>query len=303
MSEIIPHYRVKCVSDFTLASEGSIDLRKYAEEFKDQARIDELREEFCSLAALGVSPENAERIAQLSIKIAHEAARAVFPFRYVRYGTSIFGSARLCAEDPEFKEVTEIAKGIVSESRVDIITGGGPGVMEAANLGLKKGATARRRKGKANRAKNNGLLIKLPCEESANCHLDMTAAHSTFGTRLNEFADRSNSTISWDGGGGTDLENAFIYQLKQVGHVEADFPIIFKRSIWEMVQEAKMKAMYYSRVSENRKPLISPNDLNLIQFADHPDDAVQAVLIHYEDWKKRVWSKLDGESQEFLMAA
>jgi predicted Rossmann-fold nucleotide-binding protein len=303
MTEKIPHYRAKCVADFTLAPDGSINLEEYANNFRDQPRIEELQDSLKDLLEKGMSLQGAENIAEISRKLDHEISRALFPYRYVRYGTSIFGSARLQPGSSEFKEVTDISRGIVSESRVDIITGGGPGVMEAANLGLKEADETHKKKKKKNGAKNNGILIKLPSEENPNGHLDIHSSHFTFGTRLNEFADKSNSTISWDGGGGTDLENAYVFQLKQVGHVESDFPIVLKRAIWEAIQEAKMRVMYHARVAEEKTPLVSPKDLSLITFADHPDDAVQAVLDHYDKWKKGVWNKLDGKSQEALIEA
>lgn len=295
---VIPHYRAECVADFKLAKKGTVNLREYTESFRNAEKIKNLQKKLKEALTRGFSLESVENIATISRQLEDEISRALFPYRYVRYGTSIFGSARLEKGDPEFKEVTKITKGIVEESRVDIITGGGPGLMEAANLGLKKGADSRKKKQKRNGAKNNGILVKLPFEENPNSHLDATSSHSTFGTRLNEFADRSNSTISWDGGGGTDLENAYIYQLKQIGHVESDFPIILKRNVWEAIQEAKMNSMYHKRI---KRPLISSQDLNLIVFVDHPDDAIQEVLDHYEQWKKQVWSKLDQESREAIL--
>lgn len=301
MAKVIPHYRAECVADFQVAQEGGINLQKYAESFQNAKRIKGLQKELSKALKSGFSLDDSEKIAAISRQLENEISRALFPYRYARYGTSIFGSARLQKEDPEFKEVTEIAQGIVSESRVDIITGGGPGVMEAANLGLKKGADARKKKKKKNGAKNNGILVKLPFEENPNSHLDVRSSHSTFGTRLNEFSDKSNSTISWDGGGGTDLENGYVFQLKQVGHIESDFPIILKQRMWEAIQEAKMKAMYYERVAEQRRPLVSPQNLNLVTLVDHPDDAVQEVLNHYQGWKKQVWNKLDQDSQEAVL--
>ncbi len=301
MSERIPHYRQKCVADFALAEPGSINLQQYAESFRQAQEIERLRKKLKIALEQGFSFSSAEDVALISRSLDHEISRALFPFRYVRYGTSIFGSARLDKKDPEFREVTKITCGIVSESLVDIYTGGGPGIMEAANQGLKDGAKIREGCKKRSRAKNTGLSITLPFEESANAHLDIHAPHLTFGTRLNEFADRSNSTVTWDGGGGSDLERAFLFQLKQVGHLEADFPLILKRQMWEAIQEQKMRTMYFQRVANDRTPLVSPKDGELVMFADHPDDAIQYILNHYNEWKTRVWNKLDTESQEAIL--
>lgn len=184
---------------------------------------------------------------------------------------------------------------------MDILTGGGPGIMTAANIGLKEGAEARLKKKKKNGAKNIGNLVTLPFEERPNNYLDVRAKHSTFGTRLNEFADRSNSIVTWDGGAGSDLEIGFFYQLMQVGYLEADFPIILKRDLWEDIQNMKIKKMLYERIQKEQKPLISPQDTELVQYVDHPDDAIQQVLDHYGRWKQNVWRKLDGQSQEAII--
>ncbi len=301
MSMRIPHYRQECVANFMLAQPGSINLRQYALEFSDQEQIRQLEERFQKALNKGISFERSEEVADISRQREHEISRALFPYRYVRYGTSIFGSARLAKDDDEFQQVKQISRGLVSESWIDIMTGGGPGIMEAANEGLKEGARKRNAKGKTSRARNTGLLVNLPFEEQPNAHLDIHATHATFGTRLNEFADRSNSSITWDGGGGSDLENAFLFQLKQVGHLEADFPMILRASAWEQIHDQKMRAMYHQRITDRRKTLVSPKDSELVTFVEHPDDAIQLVLDHYTGWKRNVWSKLDDESQQLIM--
>ena len=301
VSSLIAHYRPKCVADFSGADPGSVNLRQYAEDFADAQRIRELRERLDVILGAGIGLDTLEEVTMLTRKLDHEVNRAVFPYRYVDYATSIFGSARIAEDDPEYKEVVAIACGIVSEIPAHINTGGGPAIMAAASEGLKRAAELRRIQQKLNRARNAGLLIKLPSEEFPNQHLDIHSRHSTFGTRLNEFADRGNSAISGPGGGGTDLENAFLYQLKQVRHLEMDYPVILKGDIWRPIQEAKMEAMYHRRREEGKKELISPGDLDLMTFYDNPDDAIQMVLDHYERWKKNVWSKLDGESQEMVV--
>jgi predicted Rossmann-fold nucleotide-binding protein len=71
--------------------------------------------------------------------------------------------------------------------------------------------------------------------------------------------------------------------------------------MWEIIQEERMKVMYHTKIQEEEQPLISPEDLDLISFVDHPDDAVQIVLKHYDEWKKQVWSKLNEKSQETIL--
>lgn len=302
MANKIAHYRPKCVEDFKNATDGSINLVEYAEKFADSKKINTLKSNLAELlTSEKFCPEVLEQTSLISRKINHEIERAAFPWRYVNYETGIFGSARLAPDSPEFKEVTQISEGLVNESRIGIITGGGPGIMEAANLGQKNGTKKRQANGKKASTKNRGLLIKLPFEESANDHLDIHDPHSTFGTRLNSFYDLMNSGISWDGGGGTDLENDYGYQLKQVGHLESNFPLILKRSAWEDVQQVKMDKMYYDRRKNGVKELISPEDLKQFTFVDNPDEAIQVVLDHYKNWVKGVFNKLDLESQKMVL--
>lgn len=300
-NEKFPHYRPKCVADFKLAQPNSINLDEYVNNFKDEQKIAHLYEQQGEILKSGINPEVIEEIKNISRQISFEIARASFPYHYTKYGTAIFGSARLTPEDSEFQEVVEISKALVSEVKIDIYNGGGPGIMDAANIGATKASQDRIQNGKTSKAKTNGLLIKLPFEEIISSSLENRIFHPTFGTRLDGFADPINSVISWDGGGGTDLENAYFYQLKQVGHVESDFPLIMKKSAWEAIQETKMKVLYHLRIAKNKKPLVSPNDLDLIDFYEHPDDVVQAILENYEKWKKDVWNKLDGISQEKIM--
>jgi predicted Rossmann-fold nucleotide-binding protein len=303
MNAILPHFRAKCVDDFAKAPEGSINITDYATEFQDAKRIAELRMEIGKLLEEAVSPQNAERLSVCVRKLNHESSRAAFPFRYTRFGVAMFGSARLEEGDPGFDEVRKITNDVTYESRVDIATGGGPGIMEAANLGLKDAAGRRKAEGKVNGARNYGLLVKLPFEENPNSHLDEHDPYSTFGPRLDGFADRIQASYSCEGGGGTDLENAFVYQLRQVRHLERDFPIILKRSMWGRIQEAKMNAMYHDRKDRGLKQLISPDDLELVTLVDHPDEVSRIILDHYEKWKCGVWNKLDAQSQELILAA
>lgn len=302
MTDVIPHYRAECVSDFNLADSGSINLKEYMADFGDTEKIQSLKNTLKEeLNDQGITFENAEKIAHITQDIQDEVSRAIFPERYLRYGTSIFGSARLREGDQEYKDVVDIARGLVSEIPTHIITGGGPGIMEAATVGLKEAVNNRKKNKKNAVAQNIGLPVSLPFEEVPNQHLDYSNTHKTFGSRLNEFADKSNSVISWDGGLGTDLENSFIYQLKQVNHMESDTPLILK-DVWKELQDAKLKQMYYQRIQDKERTLVSPEDLEMIKYAQHPDDAIHAVIEHYKDWKERVFDKLDEESQDLILS-
>lgn len=301
MTSRLGHYRIKCVDDFKNAEDGSVNLESYARGFRDDLRIQDLQSELQALIQGGLRPESMEEMSRLSRKLHHEIERAAFPGRYVRFGVNIFGSARLQKGDAEFQEVVEISERIISKYRADINTGGGPGVMEAANLGLVRGAKLREASSLPNGVRNYGLTIKLPFEEFPNEHLNVHVSHSNFGSRLSDFADRGHAAVSWTGGAGTDLENAFIYQLRQVRHLEPEFPIIFRRSSWEAIQKAKLDTMYHDRLARGQKPLISPEDLNLVQLVERPEDVMEIISRRYEQWERDVWNKLDATSQEAIL--
>jgi uncharacterized protein (TIGR00730 family) len=123
----------------------------------------------------------------------------------------IFGSARLKPESKFYKQVYELAKQL-SIRGVDIVTGGGPGLMEAANKGAKDGS---------NLCRSIGLHIELPFEASTNNHLDVKRAHRRFSSRLDEFMRISHAVVVTPGGIGTLLELFYTWQLIQVEHIKS----------------------------------------------------------------------------------
>ncbi len=126
------------------------------------------------------------------------------------YRVCIFGSARLKPESPLYKLVYDLAHELASQG-VDIVTGGGPGLMEAANKGAKDG-------GKASRS--IGLPIELPFEADSNDHMDDERQHRKFSSRLDEFMRITHAVIVTPGGIGTLLELFYTWQLIQVNHIK-----------------------------------------------------------------------------------
>lgn len=137
---------------------------------------------------------------------------------------AIFGSARTNEDDPVYKDVFDLAEKI-GEKGYDVITGGGPGVMKAANSGHQKG----KKDGDANSV---GLTIKLPWEAKANKYLDIKEHFDRFSERLDQFMVLSNVVVVMPGGIGTCLEFFYSWQLTQVKHV-CSIPIILVGSMWE----------------------------------------------------------------------
>src|SRR5678810_1429324 len=127
------------------------------------------------------------------------------PSRRERYRVSIFGSARVKPGTFGYEETKRAAK-MLAEMGCDIITGGGPGLMQAANAGVDA----------SGHAKSMGIRVDLPFEQEVNPFVELAYEHRTFFTRLHHFVLASDAFIVAPGGIGTVLETMMIWQLLQV---------------------------------------------------------------------------------------
>jgi len=139
------------------------------------------------------------------------------------YRVCIFGSARIKAESQDYKTAYDLAFALASRG-VDIVTGGGPGLMEAANHGAKDGSKQKSR--------SIGVPIQLPHESGANSHLDVKYNHRRFSSRLDEFMRISHAIVVTPGGIGTVLELMYTWQLLQVKHMESKPLILLGNDMW-----------------------------------------------------------------------
>src|SRR5499427_8482836 len=129
------------------------------------------------------------------------------PSRRDRYRVTIFGSARLQPGSFGYEE-TKRAAAALADMDCDIITGGGPGLMQAAN----EGASSRH-------TQSLGIRVELPFEQDVNAFVTQAYEHRTFFTRLHQFVLMSDAFVVMPGGIGTVLEAMMIWQLLQVGHL------------------------------------------------------------------------------------
>src|SRR5262245_26780578 len=132
------------------------------------------------------------------------------PSRSDHYRVTIFGSARATPGSPPYEETKRAAKALAAMG-CDIITGGGPGLMQAAN----EGAAAA-----PERAQSIGIRVDLPFEQNVNAFVSQAFEHRTFFTRLHQFVLTSDAYIVAPGGIGTVLETMMIWQLLQVHHLQ-----------------------------------------------------------------------------------
>ena len=195
--------------------------------------------------------------------------RAPIEKRYFR--VAIFGSSRIEPENGAYARVRELAQKL-SFMGCDIVTGGGPGLMRAANEGARAGAYHYK-------TRSFGLTILLPMEEQPNPFLDEVAQHSTFFSRLHQFIRLSHAYVVMDGGLGTTLEAMMVFQLLQVGMLK-DRPLIFVGPMWR-----GLRSWIESEIVE--RGLASPGDLNVAFWVDTVDEAVAVVTRYLEDFLSR----------------
>lgn len=174
----------------------------------------------------------------------------------------VFGSARIKKNDHLYEQVFSIGKAIGAMG-ADVVTGGGPGLMEAANSGHRAG------KAQGDDAESIGIGIKLPFEESMNKHLDFEEHHEHFSTRLDQFMRLSNIVVVAPGGIGTLLELSYTWQLIQVGHI-CKIPIILMGKMWKDLIEWVKREM----VAEQ---LVSEHDLDCIHIVKNEHEAIALI--------------------------
>lgn len=188
------------------------------------------------------------------------------------YRTCIFGSARIKRESTEYNNVFELARYLAWEG-IDVLTGGGPGLMEAANKGAHHGKEERRTK-----SLSFGLSISLPHEVEANLHLDIKRHHFKFSSRLDEFMRLSHSIVCTPGGIGTLLEFFFSWQLIQVKHMPPRPVVLLDKSYWEGL-------ITWLRTEPLHRGLMSEKDMGCISIVNTPREAFEILSAHHSQFR------------------
>jgi len=171
---------------------------------------------------------------------------------------SIFGSARVSPTDETYVKTVAVAKKL-AENGFNIITGGGPGVMEAANKGAKEGG-----------AQSIGLNIVLPFEQHMNPYVDIKLDFQYFFVRKVMFIKYAQAYVGMPGGFGT-LDEIFealtLIQTKRI----RPFPVILVGSdYWKSLREWIQNTLLAEK-------LISPEDMDLVTIVDDPDEVAKII--------------------------
>jgi hypothetical protein len=183
--------------------------------------------------------------------------RGMRRLHFVGAAVTVFGSARVTPDSATYEQARQLARALGS-SGFAIITGGGPGVMEAANRGARDAG-----------AKSIGCTIKLPFEEAANPHLDVQVDFHYFFTRKYMLTKYSSAFVVFPGGFGTADELFEALTLIQTGKMH-DFPVVAcGGAFWRPLQE-QLETMADAG-------MIARRDLDLLKFTDDIDEALQHI--------------------------
>ena len=177
----------------------------------------------------------------------------------IENGVSIFGSARTKSNDRYYQDAVEVAR-LLAEHRIPVITGGGPGIMEAGNRGAKEAG-----------GESVGCNIELPFEQGNNPYLTKNLLFKFFFVRKTMFVKYATAFIVFPGGYGTMDELFEALTLIQTGKVKSFPVILFGRAYWEGMVE------WLSRTVAGAGN-IDAADLTLFHVTDDPEEAVRIVL-------------------------
>jgi uncharacterized protein (TIGR00730 family) len=183
--------------------------------------------------------------------------------RIDRPAVTIFGSARIREEDPVYASAREVARRFAQHGWA-VVTGGGPGVMEAANRGAKEGGGL-----------SVGFNIVLPHEQGSNGYIDLSLTFRHFYVRKTMFVKAAEGFVVFPGGFGTADELFEALTLIQTGKV-LQFPVVLVgKDYW-----AELLQWIYDELLDDG--MISPEDVELLYVTDDLEEAISRVLECYE---------------------
>jgi uncharacterized protein (TIGR00730 family) len=198
-----------------------------------------------------------------ALQIMSEFTYATEKLRPVQPAVSIFGSARIKSDNPWYQRAVDIAR-LLSDSGFSVISGGGPGIMQAVNEGAFAGKSL-----------SIGLNIQLPHEQSGNPYQDMGISFKYFFNRKLAFVRTSVALICMPGGFGTLDELTEALTLIQTGKSRKMPIILVGKEFWSGLHDWMRNALL-------RDKLISPGDIELMQVLEDPQEIVNAIFDRYE---------------------
>lgn len=174
---------------------------------------------------------------------------------------TVFGSARTPIDDPYYQTTVKLGT-LLAEHRLAVITGGGPGIMEAANKGAAEGKT-----------QSVGLNIELPNEQKGNPYANVPIHFHYFFTRKVCFVKYSVGFVFMPGGFGTLDEFFEVITLIQTQRIPRYPMILFGKSYWKGL-------LKWIKGTVKERSFISPEDLDLVTITEEPEEAVAIIMDH-----------------------
>lgn len=211
----------------------------------NRATAKKARESWHMLTIMAEFIESSERLAEL------------------RPAVSIFGSARTSPDDPYYEKTVDIARRL-SDAGLAVISGGGPGIMEAANKGAFEGASS-----------SVGLNIELPHEQSSNAWQNISLTFRHFFARKVAFVKYADAYVVMPGGFGTLDEFTEVLTLIQTGKSRRIPVILVGTTFWKGLLD-------WFRERLVGDGMINPVDMDLVQLIDEPANVVEAIFAFYE---------------------
>lgn len=182
----------------------------------------------------------------------------------IKPSVSVFGSARVSPDSPYYKLAEDLSQKL-SNAGFSVVSGGGPGIMEAANKGAQAG-----------KSPSIGLNIELPREQTANPYQDIALDFRHFFSRKVMFVKYASAYVVLPGGFGTLDELAEILTLIQTGKTPKIPIILVHAPFWKKLIDWFQESL----VAEGS---IDQEDMELLQVIDDPQQVVEAIFTFYED--------------------
>lgn len=216
----------------------------------------------------------------VAVKIIHDSVLRLWdvvndltrlrPPRLSTYNATIFGSARVGPGQGPYEDVKRLAADL-AKMGATVITGGGPGLMQAANEGAASVCST-------DSSCSVGIRIHLPFEQGVNAFVGQMYEHKTFFSRLHQFVMLSDAFICVPGGIGTLLELSIVWQLLQVEKLR-DTPLILVGPMWRGLIDWAQREMV-----EAKPAMASPRDTRIPQCVDTADEAIAILRQHHARW-------------------
>ena len=198
------------------------------------------------------------------LRVLGEMVQGIDALAHIGPAVAIFGSARARPDDPDYAMTVRLARQL-SEAGFAVITGGGPGIMEAANKGAAEGPS-----------ESVGCNIELPREQGTNRYVQIAVNFRYFFVRKTMFMKYAEAFVIFPGGFGTMDELFEALTLIQTGKVR-NFPVIlFNRAYWQGLVD-------WLRATMLPSGKISAQDLDLLFLTDSPEDACARILECYNE--------------------